>query len=104
MEAGALPRKVLVVGARGFLGEHIVQQLADAGCDVLAAMRSGDEWGFASGQVRILAGDLCDVALLRRALDQVDAACFVAGRTWQPDLDVSEYHRQNVALTEAFFE
>ena len=98
-----MPKKVLVLGARGFLGEHVVQQLADAGHDVLAAVRPGSAHAFPPN-VRVLEADCSDVPCLRGALDQVDAVVFSAGRTWQPGLDISEYQRQNVAITQAFFD
>ncbi len=104
MESGRLPRVVLVLGARGFLGEHIVEQLAASGCDVLAAQRSGSGHAYSSPRITVIEGDLLDGAFVRGALDQADAAMFAAGRTWQPGLDVTEYQRQNVEITRRFFE
>jgi dihydroflavonol-4-reductase len=104
MNADALPRRVLVLGARGFLGEHLVDQLAAADCDVMAAVRPGSKHAYASPRVRVIEGDLLDPCFVGSALDQADAVLFAAGRTWQPDLDVAEYRRENVGITTRFFE
>jgi dihydroflavonol-4-reductase len=104
MSTTDLPRTVLVLGARGFLGEHIVEQLIESGYDVMAALRPGSSHAYSSSRVRVIEGDLLDAAFVRGVLDQADAAIFAAGRTWQPDLPLTEYHRQNVGITQRFFE
>lgn len=98
------PRRVLVLGARGFLGEHIVQELVARGCEVVAAVRPGSPPVQASARVRVIAGDLRDLAFVRGTLEGVEAAIFSAGRTWRPGLATAEYHRQNVGITRCFFE
>ena len=100
----ALPRTVLVLGARGFLGEHIVERLIASGYEVMAALRPGSTHAYSSSRVRVIEGDLLDASFVRGILDQADAAIFAAGRTWQPGLPLVEYHRQNVGLTTRFFE
>jgi nucleoside-diphosphate-sugar epimerase len=81
-----------------------VQQLSADAALVLAAVRPGSEHAFTSPGVTVIEGDLADVTFLRRALDLADAVIFSAGRTWRPGLPLSEFHRQNVTLTERFFE
>jgi dihydroflavonol-4-reductase len=103
MDAGRLPKRILVLGARGFLGEHIVQQLLLTGCQVIAAVRPGSRHAFSSPRVTVIAGDLRDAAFLRAALERADAAIFAAGRVWRPGLALEEYHRQNVGIVEPFF-
>jgi dihydroflavonol-4-reductase len=104
MSAGRDPQKVLVLGAGGYLGEHVVRQLAEGGFDTVAAVRPGSAARFPWPPVTVLEGDLEDADFLRRALDGVEAAVFSAGRTYQPGMPVSALHRQNVAITERFFE
>jgi dihydroflavonol-4-reductase len=99
-----MPRRVLVVGAGGFLGEHIVAQLVAAGDDVIAVVRDPSRTTFASSQVRVLSGDCTDRSFVRSSLEQADAAIFCAGRTWQAGLDIRQYQLQNVEITQAFFE
>lgn len=94
--------KVLIAGAAGYLGEHVVRAAADAGHEVVVCVR-GANTQFPEG-VRSIEGDLRDVSLLKSALTGVDAAIFSAGRNWQPGLPLDEYSRQNVSLVEAFFE
>jgi dihydroflavonol-4-reductase len=104
MIADTLSRRVLVLGARGFLGEHIVLQLAETDCDVVAAVRPGSQHAYASPRIRVIEGDLLDASFVRRVLDQADAVIFAAGRTWQPDLALADYQRENVGITARFFE
>jgi len=100
----AKPKKVLVLGAGGFLGEHIVQELTASRYRVAAAVRPGAACACASSQVSVLRGDLADPSFVGGALEGVDAAIVAAGRTWQPRLPLGEYHRQNVGITDAFFQ
>ncbi len=99
-----MSRRVLVLGARGFLGEHIVQQLEDSKQQVVAVVRPGSKHGFGPS-VRIVEGDLLgDLGFLHRELHEVDAVIFSAGRTWIQGLPVGEYYRQNVEIAQRFFE
>ena len=65
-------RKVLVVGATGFLGGKILRHLAqDETISVRAMSRRGAPVG-ARGTVEWVRGDMMDVASLGAALDGVD--------------------------------
>ncbi len=99
-----MSKNVLVFGARGFLGEHVVAQLCLAGHRVFAVVRPGAVAAFPSSNVHVLQGDCCDVGFVQAALDGMDAVIFSAGRTWQPGLEIEQYRRQNVAITQAFFD
>jgi nucleoside-diphosphate-sugar epimerase len=94
--------KVLIAGAAGYLGEHVVRAAREAGHEVVAYVRSATAQ-FPEG-VRLIEGDLTDVSRLRSALTGVDAAIFSAGRNWQPGLPLEAYSRENVSIVEAFFE
>jgi dihydroflavonol-4-reductase len=94
--------KVLITGAAGYLGEHVVRAAADAGHEVIAAVR-GATIPLPKG-VRAIEGDLADVAHLKSALTGVDAAIFAAGRNFQPGLPLDAYYSQNVSIVEAFLE
>ena len=98
-----MPKRVLVLGAAGFLGEHVVHQLAAADINVIAAVRTGSAFAFASPRVQVAPDNFDDPTFVRSLLDQVDAAIFSAGRTWQPGLAMNEYHRQNVPIAQTFF-
>lgn len=49
--------KVLVTGANGFIGAHVVSALAEAGFSVVRAVRSPDGYGVPSGDIRNVAVD-----------------------------------------------
>lgn len=61
---------ILVTGATGNVGRHVVGQLAAAGHDVRALTRRTDAPGFPDG-VRVVRGDLADPETLGPALDGV---------------------------------
>jgi dihydroflavonol-4-reductase len=96
--------KVLVLGAGGFLGAHVVQQLLRGGHEVCAGVRAGRPALFESSRATVLEGDLTDAAYVRRAVAGQDGVIFAAGRTWEPGLELSQYQRFNVGITRTLFE
>ncbi len=77
-------RKVVVTGADGFIGSHVVEALVEAGADVtaLALYNAFDSHGWLDdlapevrGAVRILRGDVRDGGFVHRLLKGQDA-CF----------------------------
>jgi uncharacterized protein YbjT (DUF2867 family) len=66
--------RVLVTGASGFVGSRLARALVEQGHDVRALTRRPDEYRGAGTPV---AGDVEDVASLRRALEKVDAAYYL---------------------------
>ncbi len=75
-------RRVLVTGAGGFVGSHLVERLADYGCEVRCFIRYNSE--NRDGMLRdlpasmqdaleIIAGDLRDAEAVRQAAEGVDA-------------------------------
>jgi dTDP-L-rhamnose 4-epimerase len=77
--------KVLVTGGAGFIGSHIVEQLLDQGAEV-TVLDSLDPNVHPSGpdqvdhRAELIVGDLGDAAVVRRALDRVDAVCHQAAK------------------------
>lgn len=71
---GASGRRVVVTGATGFVGSHIALALAEAGYEVVGAVRSPDKgrWLEPHG-VALVAADLTDKDSLARAFDGADA-------------------------------
>jgi NAD dependent epimerase/dehydratase len=72
-------RRVLVTGAGGFIGSHLVERLVGEGARVRAFVRyRGDgRWGWldespAKAEIDVVAGDLLDVERVRRAVDGVE--------------------------------
>lgn len=75
---------VIVTGARGFVGPHVVRALRDAGCEVLGRGRED--------------GDLADG---RPDWPRARHVVHLAGRTFVPDAwsDPAPFHRDNVLAT-----
>jgi uncharacterized protein YbjT (DUF2867 family) len=61
---------ILVTGATGRVGRHVVQQLVTRGADVRVLTRDPSKADFAAG-VDVAQGDLLDIDALRRAFDGV---------------------------------
>jgi nucleoside-diphosphate-sugar epimerase len=70
---------VLVTGATGFLGEHVVRRLLGSGSDILAFVRPGSRTGWLRQHaVGLRAGDLSERTALQRALRDVDVFLNIA--------------------------
>ena len=63
---------VFVTGCTGFLGQWIVRQLDEDGVDVVGLVRDNNhkDWLFNKGQVSLVNGQLEDLALLERILNE----------------------------------
>ena len=81
--------KVLVTGAAGFLGGHLVDMLLERGDDVRAVVRPVEDGGRLRKRegVEIVTGDLTDPASLRHAVEGVQRVYNVAAKTgpWGPE-------------------
>lgn len=97
--------KVVVFGAGGFLGEHIVDALVRSNISVFAAVRTKPQTITTYSQnITYCEGDLEDCDYIRQTVKGMDAIVFAAGGIWKPDLPISEYERCNVQITKNFFE
>jgi dihydroflavonol-4-reductase len=74
--------KVLVTGATGFVGSHVVDVLLEKGYDVDYIARATSNLRWLDGKkARRVDGSLSDLPSLRRALEDCDAVIHVAGLT-----------------------
>ena len=80
-------RKVLVTGAGGFIGSHLVERLLEANCHVRALVRynSLNHWGHLESLpshkragLEVMAGDVRDAGTVRRAVQGVDVVFHLA--------------------------
>src|SRR5438876_604180 len=75
--------KVLVTGAAGFLGGHLVDMLIERGDDVRAMVRPTEDVSYLStlAGVEIVHGDLTNEASLKQAVQGVQRVYNVAAKT-----------------------
>lgn len=81
--------KVLVTGAAGFIGSHLVDRLLERGDDVRALVRPGEDTRYLQtlADVEIRQGDVTDAASLTCAVKGVQRVYHLAARTgpWGPE-------------------
>jgi dihydroflavonol-4-reductase len=72
--------RALVTGATGFVGSHLVEALQNSSVEVTALARSASKAAdLAQREVRVVPGDLHDIAGLERAVRDQDVVYHVAG-------------------------
>lgn len=102
--ADALPgmqgRRVLVVGATGYLGRNLVAALVEAGCRVRVLVRRPEQATTFAAGVDVFVGQVTDPATLSGVTDGIELVFSALGITRQRDgvtyLDVD--YRGNLAL------
>jgi dTDP-L-rhamnose 4-epimerase len=103
--------RILVTGAAGFIGSHVVDAALAAGHDVtgldsLAATTHNGRPGYWPDDAKLIVGDIRDAPLLDRILEDVDVVCHQAAMvghgTGLPDLPA--YSDVNVTGTAVLLE
>jgi uncharacterized protein YbjT (DUF2867 family) len=97
--AAAAP-KILVLGATGPTGRHIVAQARERGYDVTALVRSPQKAADLQG-VKLVVGDARDETILRRALGGRDAVISALGTPASPFKEVTFLSTATRALVTA---
>ena len=81
--------KVLVTGAAGFIGGHLLDRLLERGDEVRALVRPGENTGYLQtlAGVEIRQGDVTDAASLKCAVKGVQRVYHIAAKTgpWGPE-------------------
>jgi dihydroflavonol-4-reductase len=92
--------KTLVTGGTGFIGSHVVRELADRGDELRLLVREGREVGHLDRiEWERADGDVCDRESVRRAMDDVDVVYHVAGKTSMQRKDRKRVFEVNVGGT-----
>lgn len=80
--------KVLLTGANGFVGSHILDRLVERGCSTAVLLRPGSDTSFIAGHlsakaslIEVRRGSIEDPATLPPALENVTHVIHCAGRT-----------------------
>jgi len=103
-QTGGFREKALVTGAGGFIGSHLVEQLAARGHDVICLLKYKEDSRWLQGlPVQKIEGDLSDRESLRRAAAGVSLVFHLAGRIggWS---DAAAFEEINVAGTRNLYE
>ena len=97
---------ILVTGAKGMIGSHLVQGLLDAGHVVIGIDRSRDET--CGGDYYHYKADLSDIMRLRtiaqsNKVDRVIHLAALAHTEGEPDLSWEKYYQVNVKCAQNVF-
>ncbi|KIH75863.1 Nucleoside-diphosphate-sugar epimerase [Geoalkalibacter ferrihydriticus] len=95
-------RKILVTGAAGFIGQHLVKLLLDEGQSVVAVVRDATRLKNFSGlpRLEILAGDLEEPETIGRLPENVDGVVHLAALLGDSGRDEAQMIAANVTSTE----
>src|SRR5436309_12705002 len=89
---GGTRTRVLVTGATGFLGTHLVRRLLAEGARVRVLVRSATKAGALRSQGAELAvGEITERDVVRTALDEVAVVYHLAGRLFMPGVPADAY-------------
>jgi dTDP-L-rhamnose 4-epimerase len=106
--------RILITGGAGFIGSHLARRLVRAGCSVrvldsmVPQVHGHGEVRppYLDEQVELMIGDIRDVVLVRRALENVDRVVHLAARVGvgQSMYEIAEYMSVNTVGTSVLLE
>jgi dihydroflavonol-4-reductase len=97
--------KILVTGANGFLGHHVISQLLLRGHNVKAMMRSERNFNKVNGnELEIYHGNICNNSDLEKAVKDCTHVIHIAADVGQSYPNKSDYYPVNVFATKMLLE
>lgn len=94
--------KVVVTGANGLLGTHVIQQLLEQGYAVNGLLRNKDKFLLAEHtNLKLTEGDLRDQTIVKKAVKGCDAVIHCVAITAQNLIHYNDYYETNVLGTKA---
>ena len=95
--------RVLITGAAGFIGQHLVLHLAGDGCDVLATDIKQQPAAFtALPGIEYIPADIAKASALASQLKDVDVVYHLASKHLEISVPDAEFRRINVRALETF--
>jgi dihydroflavonol-4-reductase len=91
--------RLLVTGATGFLGRHLISQLRERGHEIIALCRNKEALAFADEGVIERPGDVLDAASVRAAAEGCEGLFHCAGKVSRRPEDAEELYRVHVEGT-----
>ncbi|MDR1716046.1 MAG: NAD(P)-dependent oxidoreductase [Dysgonomonas sp.] len=93
--------KVALIGATGFVGSHLLQELVNRGFEVTAVARSVDKIPVKDGQPKAVAADVTDVKALAAVLKGNDVVLSAFNPGWSnPDI-YNDFMKGSEAIRQA---
>jgi len=91
--------KILVTGANGLLGHHVVMELINRGHEIRIIVRSTQKIDFELSRVEVVTGNFTDKETIYQAAKNCDAIIHIAATTDTDLLNYREYQLINVDAT-----
>ncbi|SBV96344.1 NAD(P)H-binding protein [uncultured Dysgonomonas sp.] len=93
--------KVALIGATGFVGSHLLQELVNRGFDVTAVARSVDKIPVKDGQPKAVAADVTDVKSLTSVLKGNDVVLSAFNPGWSNPNIYNDFMKGSEAIQQA---
>ncbi|MCL6636656.1 MAG: NAD(P)H-binding protein [Alicyclobacillus sp.] len=93
--------RVLVTGGTGYVGQRVVQRLREAGLEVTAWQRPGTQRSLSGQGIRVVEGEISDVAALALAMQGCGAVVHLVGILREQPRRGETFQRVHVQATQS---